>query len=113
MEKRDELELMKQKISELKKENRLLTIKSETYDLIHENYSNSIKIDIWVEISFKGSNNYGLVFNIESNHDLVKFETDDIEIGYIEIYEWFEKNNIEFNEINLTKCINDLIKQIF
>lgn len=108
MEKSKELELLKHEISELKKENNLLTIKSRTNDLINENYSNSVKMGLWVDITFKETNDYGLVFNIESSSDLVNLENDEIEIGYDEINEWFEKEGKEFNQTNLIECLNEL-----
>jgi hypothetical protein len=108
MEKSKELELLKQENSELKKENNLLTIKSRINDLINENYSNSVNMGLWVEITFKETNDYGLVFNIESSSDLVNLENDEIEIGYDEINEWFEKEGKEFNQINLIECLNEL-----
>lgn len=108
MEKSKELELLKQEISELKKENNLLTIKSRSNDSIFENYSNSVSMNLWVEFTFKETYDYGLVFNIESSSDLVNLENDEIEIGYDEINEWFEEEGKEFNQTNLIECLNDL-----
>ena len=110
MEKRNELELLKQEISELKKENKLLNIKTDINEIVNESYSTSFNMGVWLEISFKETNNYGLVFHIESNNDLIKIMNDKIEIGYIEIYNWFERNKIEFSKTNLIKCLNNIFE---
>ena len=113
MENTNELELLKHEISELKKENQLLKIKSEVNDFINESYSNSMNMGVWLEISFKETNDYGLVFHIESSNDLIELMSDEIEIGYIEINNWFYENNKPYTHSNLIECIDELIELNF
>jgi hypothetical protein len=107
---RTQLDVLKMENTKLQKEIREISIKSELNDWKNiENFSSTVDIGLWLDVTLNEITEYGLTFNVECSNDRFEYIGDGIEIQFYEIENWFEQNNKSVTQSNLNDCIEVLI----